>query len=39
MQHDKQLRLLPACQDPTEHLQDQFDSLIKHFHFAFVKMT
>lgn len=39
MQLDKQLRLPPACQALTENLQDQFDSLVKDFHFAFVSMT
>lgn len=39
MQLGRQLRLLPACQAPTEDLEDQFDSLIKDFHFAFVNMT
>lgn len=39
MQPDRQLRLLPACQAPTENLEDQFDSLIKDFHFAFVSVT
>lgn len=39
MQPDRQLRLLPACQALTENLEDQFDSLIKDFHFAFVSVT
>ncbi len=39
MRLDRQLRLLPARQAPTEDLEDQFDSLIKDFHFAFVNMT
>lgn len=39
MQLDRQLRVLPARQAPAEELRDQFDSLIKDFHFAFVNMT
>lgn len=39
MHPDRQLRLLPACQALAEDLEDQFDSLIKDFHFAFVNMT
>jgi len=39
MQLDRQLRVLPACQASAEELRDQFDPLIKDFHFAFVNMT
>lgn len=39
MQLDGQLCLLPACQALTADPEDQFDSLIKDFHFAFVNMT
>lgn len=40
MQPVRQLRLLPACQALTEDCGgDQFDSLIKDFHSAFVDTT
>lgn len=39
MQLDRQLCPPPACKAPTEDREDQFDSLIKDFHFAFVNMT
>lgn len=35
----RQLRLLPACQAVTENLQDQFDSLIKDFHWLLLTQT
>lgn len=39
MQADRQLPLPPACQALLEDCGDQFDSLIKDFHPAFVGVT